>query len=86
MANPENLEATKGRGRPKGSLNRVGKEAKEVIAEAAAALGGAERLIAWAQLDPANEKAFWATIYPKLLPLTIGGDPDSGPVLVQWQK
>lgn len=77
MANPENLEARKGRGRPKGSKNKVGDEAKAVIAEAAEGLGGAKRLLQWAKADPANEKAFWATIYPKLLPLTVAGDPEN---------
>ena len=69
----ENL-SNKGRGRPKGSVNKVGKEAKDVIAQAATELGGATRLLAWAKEAPENEKAFWATIYPKLLPLTVAGD------------
>jgi hypothetical protein len=76
MATDENL-TNRGRGRPKGSKNKVSAEAKAVIAEAAEALGGAERLLAWAQSDPQNERAFWATIYPKLLPLTVSGDPDN---------
>ncbi|MUV13579.1 hypothetical protein [Noviluteimonas gilva] len=76
MATDANL-TRKGRGRPKGSPNKLGKAAKDVIAEAAAELGGAERLIAWAKLDPLNERAFWATIYPKLLPLTVSGDPEN---------
>ena len=37
------------RGRPPGSKNRVQAEAKAVIAEAAAELGGAKRLLAWAR-------------------------------------
>jgi hypothetical protein len=48
-----------------------------MIASAAEGLGGLERLIAWAKSDPQNEKAFWATIYPKLLPLTVAGDRDN---------
>lgn len=74
MANP-NPTPLRQRGRPKGSVNKVGKEAKEVIAAAADGLGGLDRMIAWAQADPLNERAFWATIYPKLLPLTVSGDP-----------
>ena len=61
----------RGPGRPKGSPNRLQKEAKEVIAQAAEELGGMNRLVTWAQQDPLNERAFWATIYPKLLPLTV---------------
>ncbi len=59
------------RGRPPGSKNKLQAEAKEVIASAAADLGGAKRLLEWAKEDPKNEYAFWATIYPKLLPMTV---------------
>ena len=51
--------------------------AKEAIAMAADRLGGVDRLVAWAQEEPQNERVFWGTIYPKLLPLTVGGDGDS---------
>lgn len=70
-------EKRPGQGRPKGSLNKTTIAAKEAIALAAEGLGGTERLIAWAQEDPANERAFWASIYPKLIPVVVGGDPDS---------
>jgi hypothetical protein len=76
MATETNL-TRKGRGRPKGSPNKVGREAKEVIAAAAEGLGGLDRLVEWAKADPQNERAFWATIYPKLLPLTLAGDKDN---------
>jgi hypothetical protein len=69
-------------GRPKGSPNKIGKEAKEVIAAAAAELGGEKRLVAWAREDVLNERAFWSTIYPKLIPLTLQGDPNK-PLHVQ---
>jgi hypothetical protein len=68
---------SKGPGRPKGSVNKLGKEAKQVIAEAAEKLGGAKRLLEWCQEDERNERAFWSTIYPKLIPLTVQGDPDN---------
>lgn len=64
----------KGAGRPKGSVNKVTAAAKDVIAKAAEGLGGASRLLEWAKEDPANEKAFWSSIYPKLLPLQVNGD------------
>ena len=67
----------KGAGRPKGTPNKTTAAAKEVIAQAAAELGGADRLVAWAKEDPSNEKAFWTTIYTKLLPLQLTGDKDS---------
>jgi hypothetical protein len=68
-------------GRPKGSQNKLQVEAKEVIAAAAACLGGTSRLIAWVNEDPKNEHAFWATIYPKLLPLTVTAN---GTLSINW--
>lgn len=62
-----------GKGRPKGAKNKTTLAAKEAIALAADRLGGVDRLVAWAQEDDANERAFWASIYPKLLPLQVNG-------------
>lgn len=67
----------RGRGRPKGAVNATTRAAKEAIEYAADGLGGADRLVAWAQEDPANERVFWGTIYPKLLPLTVAGDKEN---------
>lgn len=36
-------------------------------------------MLEWVQSDPANEKAFWTTIHPKLLPLQLSGE-GGGPV------
>jgi hypothetical protein len=66
-----------GMGRKKGSLNKTTKSVKEAIAYAADKLGGGDRLVSWAKEDEANERAFWTTIYPKLLPLEVRGDPTS---------
>lgn len=77
----ENLEARKGRGRPKGSKNKTTATAKAIIEEAAEKLGGASRLIEWAKEDPANERAFWATIYPRLLPLQVNGSGEDGSIV-----
>lgn len=74
-----NLRANAGKGRPKGALNKSTKLAKDAIAQAAETLGGAERIVAWAQEDPQNERTFWGSIYPKLLPLQVTGE-DGGPV------
>ena len=60
-----------GNGRKAGALNKTTKLAKEAIAMAAEGLGGTERLIQWAQEDPLNERAFWTSIYTKLLPLQV---------------
>jgi hypothetical protein len=71
----------KGPGRPPGSRNKVPKAAKDMIAEAAEMLGGVSRLVVWAQEDPLNERAFWSSIYPKLLPLTVNAN---GTLTVTW--
>ena len=64
---------TKPPGRAKGSLNRLTRTAKEAIEFAASKMGGGARLFEWTQIDPENEKAFWTSIYPKLLPLQVSG-------------
>ena len=48
-----------------------------MILEVASGLGGAKRMLEWAQEAPENERAFWVQVYPKLLPLQIAGDPES---------
>ena len=63
-----------GKGRPKGVPNKTTRSAKEAIAFAAEGLGGGERLMAWAKEAPENERTFWGTIYPKLLPLQVDAD------------
>ena len=73
-----------GKGRPKGALNKTTKAAKEAITEAAEALGGAKRLAEWAKEDPQNERVFWGSIYPKLLPLQVSGE-GGGPLQLVLQ-
>lgn len=67
-----------GKGRPKGALNKSTQTAKDAIALAAEGLGGTQRLIDWAKEDPSNERAFWSSIYPKLLPIQVNGAGDNG--------
>lgn len=64
-------------GRKPGVPNALSKAAKDVIQQAAERLGGVDRLVDWVKLDPANEKVWWGTIYPKLIPLTLSGDADN---------
>lgn len=64
-------EKRPGQGRPKGVSNKTTQEAKSAIAMVAQGLGGSDRMLAWVQEDPANEKLFWSSIYPKLLPLQV---------------
>lgn len=74
-------------GRPKGARNKTTRTAMEAIALAADKLGGTARLAEWAQEAPENERCFWGTIYPKLLPLQVTG-ADAGPVKIEfaWQE
>jgi hypothetical protein len=64
-------------GRQKGTPNKLTMAAREAIEQAAETLGGAERLAQWAKEKPVNERAFWTTIYPKLLPLQLTGKDDA---------
>lgn len=67
-------------GRQKGTPNRTTTAAKEAIEQAAEGLGGVQRMISWAKEDPLNERTFWGTIYPKLLPLQVTGN-DGAPLV-----
>ncbi len=69
---------TRGKGRPKGSPNKITATAKDAIAQAAADLGGTKRMVAWAKEDAKNEAVFWGTIYPKLIPVQVNGAGDGG--------
>lgn len=70
-----------GKGRPKGSKNKTTATAKQAIQLAAEGLGGVDRLIAWAQEDPGNEKVFWSQMYTKLLPHQVEGAGDNGEII-----
>ena len=80
VAKNNNL-AGKRQGRPKGAPNKTTASAKDAIAKAADALGGSDRLVAWAKEEPANARIFWGTIYPKLLPLQVSGEGGGAVVL-----
>jgi len=80
---PRKAVLPKSSGRPKGSVNKLHAEAKDAIADAARGLGGARRLATWAKESPENERAFWVSIYPKLIPLQVGGDPNGAPIVTE---
>jgi hypothetical protein len=65
-------------GRSAGTPNKMTAAAKAMIEEVAAGLGGAERMLQWAQEAPENERAFWVQVYPKLLPLQVNGPGENG--------
>ncbi len=72
---------TKTGGRQKGTLNKTTQAAKDAIAMAAERLGGVDRLVQWVQEEPANERLFWSSIYPKLIPVQVTGE-GGGPLQV----
>ena len=78
------MAGNRGKGRPKGTPNKLTASAKEAIEAAAQGLGGGARLEAWAKEDPKNESAFWERIYPKLLPLQVTGPGGNSPVAVTF--
>lgn len=71
-----------GAGRPPGAKNKLNLQAQEAIALVFEELGGPDALQAWVKADPANERLFYGTIYPKLIAQTVrhGGDPDGVPI------
>lgn len=79
--NPESLKNLK-RGNIRGP-NKTTATAKAVIEAVAASLGGAERMTAWAQEAPENERVFWSTIFPRLLPLQVNGPGEDGEHLMK---
>lgn len=61
-----------GKGRPKGSANRIGREIKEMVAQALDEAGGVDYLLTQAS---ANPTAFM-TLVGKVIPLQVAGSMD----------
>lgn len=79
-------------GRVAGTPNKTTKLARQAIADAFEALGGERGLVAWAKADDDNLKVFYSSIWPKIIPVQVGGDPDGVPIGVAtdtpegWEK
>lgn len=84
-AYPEKPKRKKVGGRPKGGKNLITTAAKDAIAMAAFRLGGYQRLYEWAKENKANERIFWSTVYPKLLPHQVSGQIDSN-ITISWKS
>lgn len=82
--NPASLANLKG-GSRKGVPNKVTAAAKSVIADAAEMLGGVNRLVDWVRENPENESKFWATIYPKLIPVQVTGE-NGGAIITEVRR
>ena len=76
-------------GRKKGTLNKLTTSVKDAIEQVAERIGGVDRMVEWVQEDPENERVFWVSIYPKLLPVQLAGDkynPVRGDVTFTWKQ
>lgn len=62
-----------GKGRPKGSSNKVTKAVKEMVIEALDEAGGVEYLLTQSRDNPTA----FLTLVGKVLPLQVSGDPDA---------
>lgn len=69
-------------GRQKGTPNKTTKAAKEAIAEAFEKMGGTEALVAWAKKNDGNRKVFYSRIWPKIVPLQVGGE-EGNPIVTE---
>jgi hypothetical protein len=66
---------------------KVDQSVKDAIEQVAERIGGVDRMVEWVQEDPENERVFWVSIYPKLLPVQLAGDkhnPIRGDVTFTW--
>lgn len=70
-----------GKGRPKGSPNKITADVKRAILEAAEAAGGEGGMVGYLTLQAAENPAAFMTLIGKVLPLTIAGD-QSNPLAV----
>jgi hypothetical protein len=61
------MAAGRGRGRPSGSMGKVGRQAKENILDAFEFIGGVDALAAWARK---NRTEFYK-LYARLIPVTV---------------
>ena len=65
-------------GRIAGTPNKATASAKAAIEAVFTGLGDADALEAWARSDPDNMKAFYVSIWPKVMPLQVNGPGDQG--------
>lgn len=66
-----------GKGRPKGSPNKITADVKRAILEAAEAAGGKGGMVGYLTLQAAENPAAFMTLIGKVLPLTVVGDEEN---------
>lgn len=78
------MSGNRGKGRPKGAVNKTTAEAKEAIAQAFVGIGGQKAFEAWAKSNP---DVYYASVFPKLLPVQVnhGAGEGKGRITIEWQ-
>lgn len=66
-----------GKGRPKGSPNKITADLKRAILEAAEAAGGEGGTVGYLTAQANANPAAFLTLIGKVLPTTLAGDPDN---------
>jgi hypothetical protein len=70
-----------GPGRPKGTPNKLGREAKENIDEVYRKLGDIKAHVAFLKKHPRELAKFYSDVYPKLLAVNVQhSGPNGGPI------
>jgi hypothetical protein len=69
----ENNPPAAGKGRPKGSPNKIQAAVKEMVIQALDEAGGVDYLVTQSRENPTA----FLTLVGKVLPLQVGGDPDA---------
>jgi hypothetical protein len=72
-------------GRKKGTPNKLTVAAKDAIAQAFDRTGGIDRLVTWVEASEDNRKVFYASIYPKLIPVQLTGE-GGGPLVHEIRR
>jgi len=74
-----------GKGRPRGSLNKTTRAARDTIDEVFEGLGGVRGMLEWARTNTHTKTLFYASVYPKMLPLKVHKNLDvSGQLAAKW--
>ena len=70
-------DGSPGPGRKKGVPNKITMVAREAVAMAFEGIGGVPKLIEWAKKSDENRKIFYTMVWPKIIPLQVGMDPNN---------
>lgn len=77
LANTKRRPPNAGKGRPKGSPNKITADLKRAILEAAEAAGEEGGTVGYLTEQAKTNPASFLTLLGKVLPMAIAGDPDN---------